>query len=489
MIQYYEHTGDHAADGHGSLPPSDPYNQQVAMHQGDDPEIYAERIFDQLRDLAHNSREIWMAISGLQSIPGNIRVHVVIHHAVKRYESRLSESPPLAMFIDGLSNEKGMRPVRNVNNLVCKFCYLHPGQGNAIGEAKTFSLPQLVGHFQQHRIESCQAMNTPLPDWTVDMILVSDLTNLARLHGIDAHQYSLIMQAFPDIPMPDAQSHHVTSTSDVQSGASMHGDILSKGRVVHTRPGESLEKRSSDAKQESVKTVRGQMTGLKDKRTTPGQRWPQFKGVLKTGGNSSSSRGPSIGSKEDNEGDVEEQRQEQAIRAMWAAERRDAARVVVPGPASPRLLAPQPLRDPSAVTRSAGNVEKLLLSTLVLGARIAPGTWLVTCRRRRWLKLKMIYLPGWSYTLTSIRCGPLVAQVPSLASVSPPCPNPDTNSLSTMGALYSSNAREPSRFGRCPSRERQRPSSTPPARTQFTTGNETPPFSRKVPATRGLLVR
>lgn len=370
MIQYYEHTGGPVANGHGSLPPSAPYNQHVAVHQGDGPGIYAERIRLQLGDLAHNSREVWRALNGLRDMPSNIRIHVVIHHVVKRYRLRFSESPPLAMFIDGLSNDKNMRPVRNVNSLACKSCYIHSGSGNTVGERKTFSLPQLVSHFQQHHIEPAQAVNAPLPDWSVDMVRVSDLSSLAKLRGLDAHKSSLIMDAFPGVSMLSVQSHHNTSTFDGQSGIYTHGEVPSKERVVHGRTWEPLEKQSPDVRQESVNNARGRTAGPKDKRTAPDKIKPRWRKGAKEGGTGPSSRGPSIGSKEDDEEDVEEQRQEQAIRAMWAAERRDTARVAVPGPASPQDLPLQAPRNHTAAIRSAGSVEKHPVSALVLGSRL-----------------------------------------------------------------------------------------------------------------------
>lgn len=362
MIQYYEHSGGHIPD-HGFLPPSAPYSHHVAMYPGDGLGIYTQRIRLQLEDLAHNSREIWTAISGLKDIPGNIRIHVVIHHAVKRYRSRFSESPPLVMFIDGLSNEKSMRPVRNVNNLLCKTCHLHRGLGNAFGEARTFSLPQLVSHFQQQHIEPFQAMNTPLPDWTVDMVRVSDLTSLIRLRGIDPHKYLLIMEAFPGIYTPDIQSHNNTPTSNKQSGACTHGELPSKGGVMNTLSLEPLQKQSPDTRQKPAKKARGRMARLEGKQTAPGHRKPQWKDGFKAGGAGPSSKGSSIGSKEDDEEDVEEQRQERAIRAMWDAERRDTARVAVPGPASPG--------NPLVAIRGAASVEKHPVSALVLDSRTA----------------------------------------------------------------------------------------------------------------------
>jgi hypothetical protein len=172
---------------------------------------YGDKIRAQLEDLALNSREVWMATAGIKELPGNIRVYVVLHHLGKRYKSRFEESPPLAMFIDGLSNNKEMRPVRNVNGLMCKACHL--GLGNRVhveGERIAFSLPQLVNHFQHKHLEALQAMGAPLLDWTMDMVYVPDvssLSNLRAMAGMDNHKHALITDAFPQMATYGHHSH------------------------------------------------------------------------------------------------------------------------------------------------------------------------------------------------------------------------------------------------------------------------------------------
>ncbi|OIW34739.1 hypothetical protein CONLIGDRAFT_568200, partial [Coniochaeta ligniaria NRRL 30616] len=137
----------------------------------------------QLEDIVRNSREIWNATANIRDLPGSARIFVTIHHVVKRFRARFSETPALAIFQDGLSNHKDMRPVRNINTLACKACQL--GLGNAPyiqEERKSFSLPQLVNHFQSKHIEAMQkeAPNSPPLDWTTDMILLPDPAVLAK---------------------------------------------------------------------------------------------------------------------------------------------------------------------------------------------------------------------------------------------------------------------------------------------------------------------
>lgn len=152
----------------------------------------------QLEHLARSSRELWTATAGLKELPGSIRVYVVIHHIVQRFRSRFSESPPLAMFIDGLSNNKEMRPVRNINGLICKACHFSLIATDQ--DRKTFSLPQLVNHFQQNHVDRMRSLGAPCLDWAVEMVHTPDLSvlsNLRHLTNMDNQKISLISDAFP----------------------------------------------------------------------------------------------------------------------------------------------------------------------------------------------------------------------------------------------------------------------------------------------------
>lgn len=156
-----------------------------------------------LEDVARNAREIWRLLGNIKELPGGARVFVTLHHLVKRFRSRFYETPPLTMFIDGLSNHKEMRPVRSVNGLVCKACHL--GLGNAASvkqDKKDFSLPQLVNHFQSKHVEQMLAQNmSPHLDWTVDMVLLPDLSSLPGLvSSVNEVQKNLLTAALPFVP-------------------------------------------------------------------------------------------------------------------------------------------------------------------------------------------------------------------------------------------------------------------------------------------------
>lgn len=174
---------------------------------------YSEQYRVQLDDVARNARELWTSTSNMKDVPGSIRVQVVLHHLAKRFLSKFTEPLQLAMFNDGLSNNKDMRPVRNINGLMCKVC--QHGIGGYVAneqDRKAFSLPQLTNHFQTKHIEPFANMEhyaTP-PDWTADMVLLPDSAVLSKLRmavGNDSHKYYLVSDALPQAFEPVDLSH------------------------------------------------------------------------------------------------------------------------------------------------------------------------------------------------------------------------------------------------------------------------------------------
>ncbi|KAK8089529.1 hypothetical protein PG997_004490 [Apiospora hydei] len=307
--------------------------------------LYSEdKIRAQLDYLAFNSRDVWMALASLRGLPGNIRVSIVIFHLTKRYRSRFSESPPLAMFIDGLSNKKEMRPVRNTNWLQCKACCLHLDDGAEI-ELRTFSLPQLANHFQQIHVGPFQSAGAPFLDWTVDMIHVPDLSGLSNLSGMDAQKEAIITEAFPIsmVPFSYGQPQEIRETIPEWVGTEGYPSTVTGTRhegehqaipISHPpQPGAPLNpspdygaRPSMTPKQESHGKSRDRKASSKEKRKGANH------GNLKRKSNAKSNdiaakMGRSSHDERDGEAEAEESRQEEAIRAMWAAERRETARL------------------------------------------------------------------------------------------------------------------------------------------------------------------
>ncbi|KAJ4295813.1 hypothetical protein N0V88_004515 [Collariella sp. IMI 366227] len=184
-------------------------------------------------DIARNSRDVWRLLGDIKDLAGSVRVFVTIHHLVKRFQSRFYETPTLAMFIDGLSNNKEMRPVRNINGLVCKTC--HIGLSNAAsveGDKKFFSLPQLANHFQSRHVEPMQNVHAQnkaaLPDWVLDMVLLPENAAIAGVaSAVNETQKALLSTT------PGPVSEHGRSTDgDGGRQSSSQGSRPARGQNV-----------------------------------------------------------------------------------------------------------------------------------------------------------------------------------------------------------------------------------------------------------------
>jgi hypothetical protein len=171
--------------------------------------VRTEEYKSQLHDVAQTAREVWTNTAGVKDMPGSVRVYVILYHILKRYRTKYPEDPPLTMLIDGLSNNKDMRPVRNVNGLACRACKLErtngvinfrkdAAKGSGSTEKKLFSLPQLLNHFQSTHIEGIEP---PLFDWTQDMVELPDnrrISAIAGAPGMEEYKMQLISEALPE---------------------------------------------------------------------------------------------------------------------------------------------------------------------------------------------------------------------------------------------------------------------------------------------------
>ncbi|KAI1446468.1 hypothetical protein F5Y02DRAFT_76049 [Annulohypoxylon stygium] len=385
-------SGTHS--GPPTCPPTDTYynhninvlqNNSQATLQATHSNSIPSKYHSQLGYLARSSRELWTSTAGLKELPGDIRVCVVIYHIVQRFRSRFFESPPLAMFIDGLSNNKEMRPVRNINNILCKACCLGLDRETPAGQGRrTFSLPQLVNHFQQIHVNQPRLPLSPSLDWTTNMVHTPDLSVLSKLRNLanmDSQKFLLISNAFPTAPnygdslqetatgrlqstgtdpvapynsqnptystpeFPSDYHHPLSHVADSRNSVAPRRQDIARASTLSKKsvPDSIASSRTfamtahqrlqqDDSGQESSGARQG-LNGLrlrkqkgnhsKDHRSTPNEGPKSRKGGKAAGSTRVKSPGP-------DEGDLiaeEDRRQEEEIRAMWAADRRETARL------------------------------------------------------------------------------------------------------------------------------------------------------------------
>lgn len=213
----------------GTVPPTSAgqYNYSYGAYQSNSqvgfqavqPAPFSAQYRSQLEEMARMARELWNATSNMKDTLSIVRVQVVVFHLAKRFHAKFGIPLPLATFIDGLSNHKDMRPVRNVNGLICRVC--HQGVGGYVAsdeERKSYSLPQLTAHFQAKHVDPFAQMGQygQPPEWTVDMVLLpepSAVPNLRAAVSMDGQKYHLINEAVPHLLGASGTSQAATNTA------------------------------------------------------------------------------------------------------------------------------------------------------------------------------------------------------------------------------------------------------------------------------------
>ncbi|KAF2973114.1 hypothetical protein GQX73_g489 [Xylaria multiplex] len=191
-----------------------------------------------LEYITRNSKELWFSIAPVKELPGSAKIFVVIHHVSAGFRTRFSEEPSLNLFMDGLSNSKEMRPIRNVNGLQCKACCLGLGLTAIANQDKeSYSLPQLVKHFYQRHVEEQYAIGAPVLDWCTDMIYLSSphiLSNLGGLTNIDNWKLTLINNALLEVSAGSPQLHADRGTDSPLFSGYKNSDRKRHFSAVHS---------------------------------------------------------------------------------------------------------------------------------------------------------------------------------------------------------------------------------------------------------------
>lgn len=211
-------------NGSAQPSPAPAYNYNYGAYQSNSqvrypsiqPPPFSHQYGAQLEEMARIARELWNATLNMKDTLSIVRVQVVVYHLAKRFHAKFAIPLPLSTFIDGLSNHKDMRPVRNVNGLICRVCHQGIG-GYAASEEdrKSWSLPQLTSHFQSKHVEPFVQMGQygQPPEWTVDMVLLPEpaaVANLRAFISADGQKYHLVNEAVP---------HLLTASDTTQTAA------------------------------------------------------------------------------------------------------------------------------------------------------------------------------------------------------------------------------------------------------------------------------
>lgn len=190
--------------------------QEQAQPKEPPPSQQTDEYRGQLRELGRDAKAIWNTMNGVKEVPGSAKVYSIIYHILKRFRSKFNKDPPLSMIVDGLSTNKDMRPVRNINGLLCRACVL--GMAGYVASSKPdkkhFSFPQLVIHFRKVHEEAVPSnFIGHFPDWTRDMVELPDqakLSSISKAPGMDEQKLAIFSEALPEIVAVQSPKKSIT---------------------------------------------------------------------------------------------------------------------------------------------------------------------------------------------------------------------------------------------------------------------------------------
>ncbi|KAI1435023.1 hypothetical protein GGR50DRAFT_350879 [Xylaria sp. CBS 124048] len=228
-------------------------------------------------EIAQKSIRLWRTIAPIRDISKPIRIFALIHHVVTEFRKRFSEDLPLPLFIDGLSTNKEMRPIRNVNGLQCKVCHLGITTTNDPVRGP-YSLLQLVKHFQQH-VDELRALGSPSLNWHTDMIHLPDLSilsNLSDMKRIDSGVLAIVKNSLADALSSsrrfiDSANSLLSENNFLNRGGHFSTDNASKQQRPRRRPRVRNPETVIDAKRRE-----GDLTTPKVRERMPKARQPSL---------------------------------------------------------------------------------------------------------------------------------------------------------------------------------------------------------------------
>ncbi|EFX05587.1 f-box domain containing protein [Grosmannia clavigera kw1407] len=283
--------------------------------------------------MAMRARELWRSTANMVDTPGAIRVFTVLSHLDSFFLSKVGEPLPISLFLEGLSNHKEMRPVRSVDGLSCKPCRNRVGTVPDEEKRKSFSLPQLVRHFETYHTEPTQGKprrGLPSCNWFADMLTIPPTHALRSMAGRNGRKYPLLYEAAVKLERETGEKEERTR----QKPAQVPRDIASSSKApgeVRSNPVTQRSKENPRGGQDFDHRDRGgsyysadRYTPSRSRSASNTQQGRSRNDKNKEGG------GPRDRTKED---DVEvaekETRQKEANRTMWETERGQMAQTQV----------------------------------------------------------------------------------------------------------------------------------------------------------------
>ncbi|KAF1949485.1 hypothetical protein CC80DRAFT_484454 [Byssothecium circinans] len=229
---------NHVPGTHDTLPKVDESDHRTSLYD------------KQVSTVISLVQDIWKQTSGVEGLPNNLRIYVLLHRVISKFHVEFNYEPNLNHFIDAFSNHKIPRALKGASGIYCKACQdQHPGNQSGQEERRAFTPLALFSHFKsQHsgaQTSSYANSHARLSrDWKEDMIeLPSDrsISGLIHAPGMDDDKLLMVATVFPTLfptPLPKIGVVDGKRTvSPVQSVLNDNPHEVSKGEtsgaVVH----------------------------------------------------------------------------------------------------------------------------------------------------------------------------------------------------------------------------------------------------------------
>ncbi|KAF2847672.1 hypothetical protein T440DRAFT_501055 [Plenodomus tracheiphilus IPT5] len=162
------------------------------------------------------AQDIWKKTSGIKDMPNSLRVYVLLHRIIFKFQVEFNHEPSLNHFIDALSSHGMPKALKNAPGLSCKACQTVAFKQQASAyyarseERRTYTGLNLLSHFRSQHLpfQSMGPAHGQMPslDWKEDMIeLPSErfISGLIHAPGMDDEKLLLVARVFPKhFPMP-----------------------------------------------------------------------------------------------------------------------------------------------------------------------------------------------------------------------------------------------------------------------------------------------
>ncbi|KAH7123712.1 hypothetical protein B0J11DRAFT_529690 [Dendryphion nanum] len=208
----------------------------------------------QVSTIIEMAQDIWKQTSGIKDLPNSLRIYVLLHSVISKFQFGFNHEPNLSHFIDAFSNHQIPRALKHAPGLSCKACQDELSHRSAATrsssteERRTYTALNLFLHFQSYAGHQTQGYGSGHPashlDWKEDMIeLPSDrfISGLIHAPGMDDDKLHMVATVFPSLfptPLPRIGTGEHVVVSPTHSGSKDSKDVPRTGGT----PGLSTEK-------------------------------------------------------------------------------------------------------------------------------------------------------------------------------------------------------------------------------------------------------